>query len=259
MMQRDQPTTLHSHGYKAGIYARVVCLLTPCKMLSTYHAGEITRGKLAWYERLDRWTNPFNTHSFSVSKEITQRVLGKSELINNFVNLTKNISSGKQLAFVGRLSKEKGPDIFIQLAKTMPAKNFHIYGDGIIGSQLKQQSPNNIVFHREQKDMHDIRPQIGLLIMTSRHEGLPMAALEAMAQGIPVVAPAVGNLPQLIRHKQNGWLCDTTKLNTYRKVINTWCAYNSSQRIKMAIQARSSIKANYNSDHVIPMIIKHYV
>jgi glycosyltransferase involved in cell wall biosynthesis len=47
---------------------------------------------------------------------------------------------------------------------------------------------------------------LDLLVMNSRSEAFPLVALEGMAARVPVLATAVGGLPELITHEKNGWL-----------------------------------------------------
>jgi glycosyltransferase involved in cell wall biosynthesis len=58
----------------------------------------------------------------------------------------------------------------------------------------------HLLGHRE--DMGDVLRAIDVLVMPSRHEGLPLVLLEAMAAGRPVVATAVGGIPEVV---ENGW------------------------------------------------------
>ncbi len=55
-------------------------------------------------------------------------------------------------------------------------------------------------------DVPQVLAAFDAFVLSSRMEGLPLAVLEAMAAGVPVVATAVGGLPYLIRDGENGFL-----------------------------------------------------
>jgi glycosyltransferase involved in cell wall biosynthesis len=61
-------------------------------------------------------------------------------------------------------------------------------------------------FLGQRNDVPAIMRALDLLVMNSRSEAFPLVALEGMAAGVPVLATAVGGLPELITHGQNGWL-----------------------------------------------------
>ncbi len=102
--------------------------------------------------------------------------------MNNFVSIANQHCRYKQIAFVGRLSHEKGADRFIDIARHIPDIEFSIYGDGPEKPRLIENAPANVIFHGHQNDMDAVWCNISALVISSRYEGLPMAALEAMAE-----------------------------------------------------------------------------
>jgi glycosyltransferase involved in cell wall biosynthesis len=61
-------------------------------------------------------------------------------------------------------------------------------------------------FLGQRNDVPAIMSTLDLLVMNSRSEAFPLVALEGMTAGVPVLATAVGGLPELITHGKNGWL-----------------------------------------------------
>jgi len=258
-IRQEQPSVIHTHGYKAGIVGRILARLFKIPVASTYHAGESTSGLLGFYCWLDRLTAILADRIFAVSPQIASHLPNATQVSDNFID-THNvqISMQNQIAFVGRLSKEKGPDIYLLLARQFPQLDFHIYGDGPMAIELQDSAPGNTYFHGQQEDMTSIWQKIGLLVMPSRHEGLPMAALEAMARGIPVLASNVGALDQLIDSGTNGWL--TIPGNSHELVnrLHLWINMNNAQKQRFKQAARQKIEQRFSADMAIPKLINCY-
>jgi glycosyltransferase involved in cell wall biosynthesis len=258
-LRKLRPGILHTHGYKAGIFGRLAARLCRVKVITTYHAGEIATGKLALFDWADRLTAIFANQSLAVSRQIAKRLPVRAKVINNFIN-TSNLcdSHGQQIAFVGRISSEKGPDYFVHLAHLFNACEFHVYGDGPELKQLQNSPPDNLFFHGQQSDMSQIWSRIGLLVMPSRHEGLPMAALEAMARGIPVLAYQVGALEHLIQTGVNGWLVKPGNIAGLVHCLDLWLASSESQKQAMKCAAKNTVLQRFSSQVVIPELLTTY-
>ena len=256
---RHKPRIVHTHGYKAGIIGRLFSKLNRNAVVSTFHAGEQTHGKLALYDFLDRSSACLNDEVISVSETIANRVWAKSTVFDNFISTEElNTSTGKEIAFVGRLSHEKGPDLFVDLAGRFPKHHFHVYGDGPLRNLITDCAVDNIHFHGLQTSMASVWPRIELLVMPSRHEGLPMAALEAMGCGIPVIASNVGALDRLITSGKNGWLIPSENNDILADRLQEWIYMDTSAKRRFKHSARKTIEQQFSARVAIPKLITLY-
>jgi glycosyltransferase involved in cell wall biosynthesis len=113
------------------------------------------------------------------------------------------------ITYVGNLKPEKGPDVLIEalgiLKRDGAPPSLAIVGDGILGPSLRRRvealglTPS-VLFagRRPAGEVPDWIAAGDLLCLPSRREGCPNAVLEALASGRPVVASAVGGVPELI-------------------------------------------------------------
>lgn len=245
---------VHTHGYKAGILGRSVCSVLGVPVVSSFHAGESPKGVVKIYDLIDRYTAPIADHRLAASDEIAKRVFGTTQVIPNFIN-TENInpSTGKNIAYVGRLSFEKAPERMLDIAKGNPSHRFDVFGDGPLKKQLlalqNQRSVNNLIFHGF-TNMDEKWNSIGLLLIPSRYEGLPLVALEAMARGIPVISTDVGDLSKLVAHGDDGWVVTLNWLDDFTHYINEWGNMKDRERSTMSENAIRKIESHYSFNAV---------
>ncbi|WP_238343428.1 glycosyltransferase family 4 protein [Pseudomonas sp. RW3S2] len=117
--------------------------------------------------------------------------------------------------YVGRLSSEKGPDLFldtlIPLCQRHPRLHAVMLGDGPERATLQARIEaaglaERITLPGFQRDMPAWMTRLDALVISSRTEGTPMILLEAMQDGVPVVAFGVGGIPDVIEHGRSGLL-----------------------------------------------------
>ncbi|MGC7838175.1 glycosyltransferase family 4 protein, partial [Pseudomonas wayambapalatensis] len=117
--------------------------------------------------------------------------------------------------YVGRLSSEKGPDLFldtlIPLCQRHPRLHAVMLGDGPERATLQARIEaaglgERITLPGFQRDMQAWMTRLDALVISSRTEGTPMILLEAMQDGVPVVAFGVGGIPDVIEHGRSGLL-----------------------------------------------------
>lgn len=253
------PKLLHAHGYKASLYSKLVKLMTfgRIKQLSSYHAGETSVGKMALYDAADRYSAFVSDCAIAVSEKIQLKLHSTSQRLNNFITTDNLVSEhGDGVAFVGRLSHEKGPDRFIQLARLFRHKTFDYYGQGPMEQALKNVAPDNVCFHGFQTNMAQVWPKIDVLVICSRYEGLPLVALEAMARGIIPISLNVGDMAKVIEHQRNGYLVDSE--SDLARCLRHWETQPECDKIVMRQYAKTTIENHYSARSLIPQFLQLY-
>jgi glycosyltransferase involved in cell wall biosynthesis len=121
------------------------------------------------------------------------------------------------VGFVGRLSVEKGPDLFLRAALSVraqcPEAEFVLVGEGPMLKSLQTFADrfglvDVVHFAGTQNDMPRVFNELDVVVSSSHSEAMPLAVMEAMASGLPVVACKVGGIPDLVAHGVTGWLVD---------------------------------------------------
>lgn len=111
---------------------------------------------------------------------------------------------------LGAFTREKGQDIAIEAARildaSLPQARFLLAGDGPDLGPLKAGAPATVYFPGFVSDRASFYAALDLFVMPSRAEAWGLAALEALAYGIPVVASNVGGLREIVEPGVNGWL-----------------------------------------------------
>jgi glycosyltransferase involved in cell wall biosynthesis len=96
----------------------------------------------------------------------------------------------------------------------------------------------------EQQDIRRYLAASDAFILNSHSEGLPRALLEAMAMGVPAIAPQVGGIPELLRGR--GWLTDPGQPDTVVSAMQQVCLLAEEAKTRAAA-ARDYVSSHYNS------------
>lgn len=120
---------------------------------------------------------------------------------------------GRLVGHVARLEAEKDQETLLRAFCTVltshAAVRLVLVGEGSRRAELQELAGSlgiaeRVHFLGPRADVADLLPHLDAFVLSSLHEGLPLAILEAMACARPVVATAVGEIPQVIRHGVTG-------------------------------------------------------
>lgn len=170
------------------------------KIIQIYHSD------LKWSDSLPAKKLNYVDSVVKINPLVGRDIL-KYSLIPPIIN-TKNFTIARQKRVVGtvaRFSQEKNLHYIINIARQLPKYNFVIYGEGPLKKDFLKHialsNVKNISVENFRVDIYNYYQHFGLFLLTSNIEGLPLTILEAMSCNIPVVAPAVGGIVNLIENK----------------------------------------------------------
>ncbi len=214
---------MHSHGYRSDILDIGVARSMGVPSVTTLHGFSATDRKARAYEWLQIRAARRASAIVAVSSNVAASVaLGGASpqsihLIRNAIGTTSTpidasaarnrlgLASGMHIGWIGRLSSEKGPDIMIdamQYLTDLPV-TLSFIGDGPDRSALTEQASRlgvaaSVRFHGRVADAATLLLAFDVVALSSRTEGTPMVVLEAMSAGVPIVAPRVGGVPDML-------------------------------------------------------------
>ncbi len=208
--------------------------------------------KIHFKESIDasRWIDVYTSESPIVYKKYSHELPQKGHkndvvLISNGVDLDvfepkkynrtkerKNLGlKNDEIAvfFVGRLSEEKNPDVFIEVAKKVLAiKNnsktkFYLIGDGPMSKNVNRAiakiKDNRIINLGYQTNIAHYLSAADIFVLPSSVEGFPNTIIEAMAMKVVVVASSVGAIPYIINHEEDGFIVDPGSVDGFVRYI----------------------------------------
>jgi glycosyltransferase involved in cell wall biosynthesis len=142
---------------------------------------------------------------YSPSKAATGR--WHERALARIVAYRRNEVTRPKFLWAGRLDAEKRVDLLVSIAQLCPEAEFYVFGQAVVDGRSSLPALSNVKlmgrFGRPE-DMVANRCYTAFLF-TSRWEGMPNILLEIGAFGVPIVAPAVGGVPELI-HDKTGYL-----------------------------------------------------
>jgi glycosyltransferase involved in cell wall biosynthesis len=241
--RRFRPHIVHTHTAKAGTIGRLAARLSAVPIIvHTYHGhvfhGYFSTPMTTTFLTIERWlarsTSRLLTVSDSMKRELERYRVGRPGQIavlplgldlDRFLRcearrgeFRRELGVDDQRPLVGivaRLVPIKRHEDFIAASALVAARNpdalFLVIGDGERRSELealtrRQGLADRVRFLGWRQDLDRIYVDLDVVVLTSANEGSPVSLIEAMAAARPVVATAVGGVPDLVEPGVNGLL-----------------------------------------------------
>lgn len=180
-----------------------------------------------------RWTGAYknNVRTFACITEFQRKKLieagfdkNKIVVIPNSIDIPLKYETtfGSYVAYIGRLSYEKGYDLLVEIARKYPEIQFCFAGAKREDTNIAFPKNVQLMGYLKGKDLEHFIKNARLVVIPSRcYEGFPMAILEAAQFGKPCVCPDHGGFTEIIGKGENaiGRLFEPNNLNDLEKQI----------------------------------------
>lgn len=268
------PDIVQSHAVKSHFLMRLAATHRERPWIAFHHGYTWTSKRTRIYNQLDRWSlraahkvvtvcRPFA----SVLKGIgvrPERIVVQHNSVNTFspcpdsvvVDLRRSLGIPEDAQVVlcaGRLSREKAQLDLIEAAALMRKETsqrslrFVIVGSGPDCQMLKGMAKSlrledRFIFTGQVADLIPFYTMASLVVLPSHTEGSPNVLLESMAAGLPIVATAVGGVPEVVENDKQALLVEKRNPRALAQAIDRMNC-NATLRKRLAEAARQRVSA----------------
>lgn len=231
LLERKPPQVVHTHGFRPDLLEGTVARRLGLPTVTTVHGFTGRSWRIRLYGMLQRRAYRSFDGVVAVSAALA-RDLAESGVPHAAIHEVPNARPGTaslleaaeareeldvpedafHLGWVGRLSPEKGPDVFLralselsepEMSSTRPPAVASVLGAGPLASELSSLArelglDGRVRWHGEVPDARRLFRAFDVVVLSSRTEGTPIVLLEALDAGVPVVATRVGGIPDLV-------------------------------------------------------------
>ena len=233
-----QPDVIHTHTAKAGVLGRLASIIAGRgatrihtfhgHLLHGYFAGWKTKLVIAIEKYLAKRTHFLVAIGNKVKNDLVSAGIGKDSQYSVFfpglpqphtsnkADLRKHLEldpAAIYCTFVGRLTQIKRPDRLLDIAAAIVKREVQIHflvaGEGELFETSKARAVAEnlpVTFLGWRKDIDDLFAASDIAILTSDNEGIPLTLIQAAQAGLPIVAPAVGSISDIVENDKTGFL-----------------------------------------------------
>jgi glycosyltransferase involved in cell wall biosynthesis len=286
LLRRSRPAIVHTHMAKAGAIGRVAARLAGVPVVvHTYHGHVFhsyfdslrTAAFLTAERLLGRWSDALIAVGDRQRAEIAAYGIGSaSKLVavplglelEPFLEPTARgtlrsaLGLGATTPLVGivaRLVPVKDHETFLEAAALVhrehPDVRFAIVGDGECRQALEGRARSLgldgvVHFLGWRRDLAAVYADLDVVCLSSLNEGSPVALIEAMAAARPVVATAVGGVPEVVRDRISGHLVPARRPDAMAQAIGEVLGDGASARL-LGLAARDAVYPKYSVSRLI--------
>jgi len=231
LYKKYKPDIIHLHSSKAGILGRIA--FPKSRTVYTVHGFDSIRLAYRQFLPLERFLQKrcaaiAAVSQYDVDNLLTEGITHNVQRIYNGIKEPQLLDSNpfpftqdsdSKVLCIARFSPPKKMELFAEVADLMPDCSFIWIGNQ---KEPSKKFPDNVTFMGNIPGAGAYTRYADVFMLPSNYEGLPMVIIESLACGIPVVASAVGGIPELLDNT-NGYAVENNAAKMaarIREVLN---------------------------------------
>jgi glycosyltransferase involved in cell wall biosynthesis len=277
---------VHTHDRRAGLFGRVAGRLRRAKVVHTLHGMPeeiaarigrpdapdppgVSRGRIAWLEhgylriesaltRLGHVVAPSRAMAdYMVSHGFPARLV---HVIPYGIESVENDARPENETLVAGVAANleywKGIDVLLEAARLVRSPlRLEIYGVGSLQDELERQAEGlDAHFHGF---VQNPLAGIDVLVQPSRADNLPLAILEAMAAGLPVIGTRTGGIPELVLDGETGLLVPPERPDELAAALDSLAA-DRERRLELGRRGRERVREHFSADAIARRTVELY-
>ncbi len=238
LLKKIKPDILHLHSSKSGVLARIAVfgLISKDKIFYSPHGyafiqKNISRSKVLLFKIIEN-VMPFLLGGITVASGNTEyeiaKKISKTILIRNGVDfdlpqkVIRNIDKKRlTIGTIGRLTPQKNPKLFNEIAQQIPDADFIWIGNGELQHEIDSENITVTGWVKTREDLLNKLNEIDVYLQVSLWEGLPIALIEAMVMRKPLVVSNIIGNKDCVEVGYNGFVFDNLteaveKINVFK-------------------------------------------
>ena len=280
-IQQFKPDVIHTHTAKAGVLGRIASIIAGrgAIRIHTFHGhllhGYFTGWKTQLVILIEKFlagkTDYLIAIGNQVKKDLIAAGIGNEKKFSVFfpglpdVHTESKSSLRRELeldptaiycTFVGRLTQIKRPDRLLDIAAKMVEQNVNIHflvaGEGELFESCKVRATAQnlpITFLGWRKDIAQLFAASDIAILTSDNEGIPLTLIQAAQAGLPIVAPSVGSIADIVINEKTGLL--TSPLATPMAKALVALVENPEKRSSMGMAGKAHAREYFSLERML--------
>jgi glycosyltransferase involved in cell wall biosynthesis len=265
-----KPDAIQSHAVKSHFLVRAAGLDRTAPWVAFHHGYTWPDLRARLYNQLDRWSLPAARRVLTVSEPFRMELIARGvaperiEVVHNAIDpqwgrrpeasagLRDRLGIGPEkrvILIVGRLSSEKDHRTLLEAMRRLqgsaPPPHLLIVGDGPERARIEEAVrafglAGSVTLTGQVPSAEPYYGIADICVLSSLSEGSPNALLEAMAAGVPVVATAVGGVPEMVAHGESALLIEPGDCQAMTNAIAALLG-DSEMAQRLAVKAREVV------------------